>query len=169
MSVTTEKTAVGALFSSVLGSLIPAASANVYWWVLAEPYEGTFPAIVLSRPHYTTTELYAGGGPERGNDDNDPNLYHWDYYDALVSLTGSTVAATMDAHDAFLETLTAAFNVRANRSLQDSNGTSQCVAAGETVTSDAAPDGPYQLRNGTPAILSTGVLTVKQLHRLAVS
>jgi len=162
VSVLSEKNAVKALFVSVLASVVSGAgAANVSMYILPSPCD-VWPQIVLSRPHWTETDSgEAGAGPVRGNDDNDPNIYAWEYYDQLASQTGKTVEATMDTHDVFLEALAVALASQTTSKLPDGSGNAQVIVAGETITSDANLKGPYEMAAGTAALLSSGQLTVK--------
>jgi hypothetical protein len=163
MSVTSEFDAVTAAITAVLVSVVPASSPdNVDQWVLPEPCT-IWPQIVLSRPHWTITEINAGG--EKGNDDNNPSIYVWEYFDQLISQTGSTVKATMDAHDAFLEALVLYFQSSTGHYLADGAGIRQVNAAGQTITSTMDKRGPYDLAAGSSTLLSEGQLTVKGLNR----
>lgn len=167
MSVLAEKNAIKALFVTVLAGVVTGAgAANVSMYVLPEPCT-VWPQIVLSRPHWTETDTgMVGGGPVRGNDDNDPNIYDWEYYDQLASQTGKTVEATMDTHDVFLQALALALSSQTTSKLPDGSGLAQALVAGETITSDADKKGPYDLSAGSTALLSNGQLTVKALWRL---
>lgn len=169
MSVLSEKTAIKAAFIAVMTATVAGTtSANVSMYVLPEPCN-VWPQVVLCRPHYTVTEWQAGAGAMKANDDNDPNLYEWEYLDQLVSQTGSTVEATMDTHDTFLEALIQYFQSNANQGLRTGGfGTEQVEIAGQTITSDADRQGPYDLKAGSSAILSRGVITVKQRPRPAL-
>lgn len=162
MSVLSEKQGVVALCKAVLGARFPAAANNVYTDLLDDPYEGTFPAFVVRRTHYTATETAAG--LQRGNDDGDPNQYELDYYDTLTSISGATLPATMDAHDQILDDLIVACMTNPWATLMIA-GVSHAEKAGETITSNSREEGPYQLRSGTSAILSTITLAVKQTYR----
>lgn len=169
MSALSEKNAVKAAFIAILtGAIEGTSSVNVSMYVLPSPCND-WPHIVLSRPHYTVTEWQAGAGAEKANDDNDPNLYEWEYYDQLVAQTGGTVEATMDTHDVFLEALITYFQSNANQGLRTGGiGTEQVTKAGETITSDANATGPYELKAGSSALVSRGQITVKQLPRYPV-
>lgn len=170
MSVLGEKNAIKAAFVAVMTTTVTGTtSANVSMYVLPSPCE-VWPQVVLSRPHYTATEWQAGAGAMKANDDNDPNIYEWEYLDQLVSQTGGTVEATMDTHDVFLEALINYFQSNANQGLPSGGpGTQQVEKAGGTITSDADRQGPYDLLAGSSAILSRGTITVYQRPRPAVA
>lgn len=168
MSVNSEKYAVQALLQAVLILLIPTASENVFLDVLDEPYLGTYPAIVLRRERHRTVDLYSAGGPVRGNDPNAPNVYRFEYYDQLVSESGSTLQETMDAHDDYLEALNAALAHVETRYLPDEHNQRQVEDCGATIDAVSNIDGPYVIKSGNPSILSSAVITVQQLYRYAV-
>lgn len=157
---------------SVVAALVPAAAGNVYVPDAEMPngiYEGTYPYIALHAEHLTATELGAGGGPERGNDDGDPNMYILDYVDQLVSESGSTLAATYTTLIAFADAFTDAFNARPVRTLNDGGNNKRADAAGETVTFQLNPAGVSELASNQPSIVIRGRCSVKGLHRYPTS
>lgn len=163
MSVLSEKNAVKAAFITILtGAVVGTTSANVMMYVI--PNANTvWPALVVTRVHWALTELYAGG--QKGNADSDPNLYDWEYHDQLVSITGSTVEATMDAHDVFLEAMAVYFQSPTGYYLADGGGVRQVLSAGESLRSDAHKEGPYNMLSGSDTLVSSGVIAVKSLNR----
>jgi|ERR1019366_7129599 hypothetical protein len=166
MSLNTEKYALRAFLQGVLAQQFPTATENVFLDVLDEPYNGDYPAIVLRRLTHRTEDLYTGyGSPSRGNDPARPNIYRWEYYDQLVSESGSTLQETMDAHDDFLEALNVALCSQAARYLPDALNERQVEDVGAIVESVSNPDGPYIVTSGAPSILSSGSLTVQQKLR----
>ena len=172
MSFAGELQGVADLAGQVLARLVPAAAGNVYIPAPEMPdgvYEGTYPYAAVRAGHMTVTELDAGGGPLRGNDDGDPNVIHVEWVDELVSESGSTLAATYATLIAFADGIADLFDTGAARHLADAAGNRRADAAGETVTFEFNPNGEAEMAAGQASRLGRSTITVKGLHRYPTS